>query len=798
MKNLSYKRLFFVTLLSIFCPSIFTHESKNIAESSAIEVDKNTFEQLMVISRKHTEEIGWSAQQILQTLCNNKEQFSIQNKQAVIETLKEIQDITRGIDRIIATKNTWDALICLAIYNNGLIHFLSKGLKSNFKDFNNFEDFFDTLQTRSNQNYSNEIVLGVIDNNIQNIEKLLIDIGSTGLTWYNLLHRKMKALNVYDAVKKTALVGAGLTFAAFCYCRSNTNPDGKFFFSNWTNHLDFITSWADRNIGSSPVFDREHGCYKYQILDSNGSLLTSQEGTPFTMMQAIVTKEMQLSGSILSLAPLYTINLAAIANYCFGDTYDWTKNKYNENINNFDQFLNGSLPNQNITDDGQEKVYFNDLIGCDELEALANQLADFVEHPEYYERSKTETHRGILLHGPPQTGKSNFAKALRTLIQERIGDSKKMGFIDGKSLIDRGIAIEDIFNYASYTAPCIIFLDEIDLIGGNREKNPENTGKLLTCMQGIDISSKQVIVIGATNRVEQLDKALLVDGRFGKQIFIDYPEYKYRKQFFQSELEKRAIALSDDFIDHMAQETDGCSYNNLRRIITEAIIISANERRLVCEADFEKTLDTDIRKIYFGSRNKSSDDEKRIIASYQAGKALARQLFSTDKQIVKVTIEDVARVIKSKKTGFAISMGEENSSENKNLAPEKNESKIKLGEVFAKSKNNKKDLVSDQEIEKECLILLAGHIAQRITFGKTYSQCNKHDRAEVMQLIYESIAQGEKIDDKIRAQALIVKDTYEKQIFTILEENKELLEKIMNTLIEKTTLDRYQWSELIS
>lgn len=785
MKNLFFNRLLLISLFFLSCPSIFIKTQENISQSE-IQIDKEMFDQLMDLCRKHTEEIGWSTQQILQTLCNNKEQYTIANKSNVINTLKIIQDLTRDINLEINSKNTDEALIKAVIINNGLIHFLSKGLSSQFKEFD-LETFLQKLQTRTQIDISDETVIQLLEQNNQNLQTLLEDIGKTGLTWYNLLHRKIKEYNIYSFSKKSAIFGLGLFGVATAYCMLNTNNDGGFI---------------EKYIGTQPFRNPQKGnrwAYLYSFIDDSGTSSIAESDIPLTIFQSVATKIKSLNEfGVAAIAPLFTINYAAISSYCFGDAYHWGKNKYNEKVKNFDQFLNGSKPNKNLNDDGQEKVYFDDLVGCQELEDLAKQLANFVEHPEYYERSKTETHRGILLYGPPQTGKSNFAKALRTLIQERVGDSKKVGFIDGKSWLDQGVSLEDIFGFAAHIAPCILFFDEIDLIGGNREKDPAQTGKLLTCMQGIDITSKQVIVIGATNRVEQLDKALLVDGRFGKQIFIDYPEYKYRKQFFEKELEKRAIQLSQDFIDHMAQETDGCSYNNLRRIITEAIIISANERRLVCEEDFEKTLDTDIRKIYFGSRSKSSDEETKIIAAYQAGKALIRHLLPTDKHIVKITIEDVARTIKSKKTGYAVSIGEDNNSENEKLAAEKHESKIKLGEVFAKSKSNKKDLICDQDIENECLILLAGNIAQQIILSKTYSQCNKHDRADALQMIYENIAQGEKINDQIRAQGLALKEKYEEKLLVMLNNNKELLIKIMDSLIEHTTINRYQWAELIS
>ncbi len=803
MKLSFFHRLFFISLFMTSCPSIFTESMKNDTEIES-QLTAEVFEGVMASCHKHTQEIGWAAQQIIQTLCHNKEQYQIENKAKVIETLKQIQGLTQKIELEILSKNTHEALVQAIIFNNGLIHFLSVGLTSKFTNFDIIE-FLEKIQKRSLTNIGDETIVTVVIKNEENLKNLLHEIGKTGLTWYNLVHRSMKEYNIYDLAKKGAILGAGLCVLAYAYCATNKNPDGKTFLSDWTNKFDFISRFADTYIGGAPVkckFTNENNNavtegFMYRVLGSKDSAV------PQTIFQSLVSKGMALQESgIANIAPLFAVSLSGMAQYCLGDGYTWAKDTYMEKMNKIDQYLSGSQPNKNINSDGQEKVYFEDLIGCQELESLANDLASFVEHPEYYERSKTETHRGILLYGPPQTGKSNFAKALRTRVQDRLekaGISKKIGFVDGKFLLDRKCSIEDIFEYAAYTAPCILFFDEIDLIGTNREKDPVQTGKLLTCMQGIDMTSKQIIVIGATNRIEQLDKALLVDGRFGKKYFIDYPEYKYRKQFITKELEKRAITISQDFIDRIAQETDGCncSYNNLRRIITEAINISVREHRLVTEDDFEKALDIEIRKIHFGSRNKTSDEEKQIIAAYQAGKTLMRHLLSSNREIVKITIEDVERPIKSKKTGYALSIGDEDNSDNDKLASEKQETKLKLGEVFTISKNNKKDLISDQEIKKECLILLAGNVAQEVLLGQSFSQCNKHDRADAMQIIYQEFAHGEKIDDKIRAQAITVKTTDEKEIFNILSNNKKFLATISNTLVQDTTINYEQWNSLI-
>ncbi len=827
LKNL---KLTFILFL-IHCPYIFSDnkEKATSVQQEAI-IERDAFEALMSVSREHTQNIGFCIQQILQTLNSNKEQVKIINKSKVVKSLVELQELVELLIQDVYSKNTKNALSQGIILTNGIMHFLLKGLQSNFKDFD-VNQFIEKLNKKSYLNISDESIISISKKNNSMINDLIYASDRMGLNWYNLAYRKFKDANGYFIIKGGATIAATIFVA--CIILNNS----QFIKANG--------GWFDKNIGTTPrqdqkgnwLFDvsvektldeinKEIGLFESKssldttdnrkklsslihgkkLLESDPNKKTAPiyevSDSAGTIFQSLSTslKSLQSSG-IITMGALCTVSFSGITDYLLGDWYQKTKLSGEKKLEDLDKILSGSKSNKEMNYDGQEKVYFKDLVGCEELESLAKKIATFIKHPERYERAQIEEHRGILLYGPPQTGKTLFAKALRTLIQDTLGDNRKMSFIDGKKYLDYGYPLDAIFREAEYLAPCILFLDEIDLIGTNREKDPKKTGQLLTCMQGIDISAKQIIVIGATNRIEQLDKALLVDGRFGKKIFIGYPDYAKRKAFLEQELNKRSIKLSAEFIDHIAQETENSSYNNLRRIITEAIILSANETRPVCQNDFEKTLDIEIRKIDRGTRTYSTNEEKRIIATYQAGKAIARHILQTKQQVVKITIEDVARNIKSGQTGIVVTNSDSESSENEKLANNSSnskDSKIKLGEVFTKTSCSNNELISDQEIKKECLTLLAGNVAQQLLLHNSYSKCNVHDRAEVMQMIYSMISQGEKIDDKVRTKALKIKEEYEEEIKVVLEQHKDLLIKLIDQIIEKITIDRYDWAQIIS
>jgi cell division protease FtsH len=802
--------------------------SQKVGLTQEVDFEREAFESLMTLSREHTQNIGFCIQQILQTLSSNKEQIKIHNKKEVIKTLEQLQDVIEMLIQDTYSKNTKNALTEGIVFTNGIMHFLLNGLKTDFNDFDT-KKLIAQIQKKSALDISDETMHSLAKKNTSMVKELIYASDRMGLTWCNLAYRKFKDTHGYSIIKNGAIVSATVILAGWILNNSTfIEPNGGFwhrwigttprqltngsfeFDTKLQKTVDEIKQDIETYQKKLDPSRRDQAIIKellagQEFLEKNPQektvLISAIVDKPETIFQSLskCTKSLQSSG-IITIGALCTVSISGITEYLLGDWYQKGKLTGEKTLDDLDKLMTGSKANKALNADGQEKVYFKDLVGCEELETLAKKIANFIKHPERYERAQIEEHRGILLYGPPQTGKSLFAKALRTLIDDTLGSDRKMGFIDGKKYLDYGYSLSSIFKAAEDEAPCILFFDEIDLIGTNREKDPKKTGQLLTCMQGIDISSKQIIVIGATNRIEQLDKALLVDGRFGKKIFIGYPDYNKRKAFLERELAKRSIKLSAEFIDHIAQETENCSYNNLRRIITEAIILSANETRPIGQADFERTLDTEVRKIDRGTRASSSKEEKEIIATYQAGKAVTRHVLQTKQEVVKITIENVARTIKSGQTGIVVTNSDSDSSENEKLATNQtgNDSKIKLGELFTKSTTNSQELISDEETKKECLALLAGGVAQQIMLGSSFSQCNKHDRAEVMQMIYAMISHGEKIDDKVRAKALRIKKAYEDEVRKILEDNKDLLLKIINELIEKITIDRYDWAKIIT
>jgi len=773
--NFPQRRFLSIALLSLTCLSFFINTlessySSNFTDQQADQklIDREKFELNMSIQRKITEQVGFCIQQLLQTIDAKKINLNQKQKQHVVKELSILQNFVSNSLEKLFVQNTHQTLNNAITTNQILTDYLLSVVTTDLTTINAIK-IHEKISKRSMLCLPEEQMQALAEKNLQTVEFLIQATDSIGLTWYNFAYRSMKKHNAYTIAKGLGIAAVSVYALATLVCILDKSPE-----------------WAEQYIGPSP--------YQYDT-SNNKWKLTDQEDLTFVGRRIVEFGKLNAGGFIATSA-LLTIDYKSIFAYLYKDPANWAQSKASEKIRSIDQRLEGTAK-KGLSNGGYEKVYFKDLVGCSELEEIAKNIANCMKYPERYERAKMNVRRCYLLHGPPQTGKTLFAKALRTLVEEELGDNNKVNFIDGKDLFDRGCPVEEIFAIARYYAPCILFFDEIDLIGTHRDKDARSTSQLLTCIQGIDNVAKQVFVIGATNRPEQLDHALLVDGRFGKQIHVEYPKYEYRKLYLQQQLEKRSItSISQEYIDCIAQETEGCSYNNLERIISEALILSSIETRPVSQKDFEKTLDSEVRKIQ--APRAISQEEKRTIAIYQAGKAVARHLLQTGEDVVKVTINTVQKDVKTIEAVMTIKTDTTGTPDNDKLAANKKETTVKLGEVFIKSNTNHNNLLSDDEHTKECLSLLAGSAAQQLLLHKTFTQCNKQDRAEAMQIIYNMISNGEKVDDRIKAQGLELKNQYEKQIAALLKPHQNLILKIADILVKQNTIDRYEWKSLIS
>ena len=307
----------------------------------------------------------------------------------------------------------------------------------------------------------------------------------------------------------------------------------------------------------------------------------------------------------------------------------------------FGQGLGAS--NSKIVAEKETGVTFDDVAGQDEAKEALTEIVDFLDRPERYEEIGAKLPRGALLVGPPGTGKTLLAKAVA-------GEAKVPFFsISGSEFVEmfvgRGAArVRDLFKQAKEKAPCIVFIDEIDTIGKRRDtagfssndEREQTLNQLLTEMDGFD-NHKGIVVLGATNRPETLDPALLRPGRFDRRVHVELPDLTGRKAILKLHAKNVKMAGSIDF-GAIAKATSGASGADLANIVNEAALRAVREgRKGILQEDLYESVET----VIAGQQRKSqvlSDKEKKIVAYHEIGHALVAAKQTASAPVTKITI----------------------------------------------------------------------------------------------------------------------------------------------------------------
>ena len=307
-------------------------------------------------------------------------------------------------------------------------------------------------------------------------------------------------------------------------------------------------------------------------------------------------------------------------------------------------FSVGKAKAQMFDKDANVNITFKDVAGLEEAKVEIMEIVDFLKNPGKYSDLGGKIPKGALLVGPPGTGKTLLAKAVA-------GEANVAFFaISGSDFVEMFVGVgasrvRDLFRQAKEKAPCIVFIDEIDAIGRARSKNVgyssnderENTlNQLLTEMDGFGTNAG-VIVLAATNRADILDKALLRAGRFDRQINVELPDLKERREIFDVHLKNLKLDPKLDR-DFLARQTPGFSGADIANVCNEAALIAArNNKKQVEKEDFLSAID----RIIGGLERKNKiiiPSEKRTIAYHEAGHATVSWVLEHANPLIKVTI----------------------------------------------------------------------------------------------------------------------------------------------------------------
>ena len=345
-----------------------------------------------------------------------------------------------------------------------------------------------------------------------------------------------------------------------------------------------------------------------------------------------------------------------------------------------------------LFDSNQIRVTFNDVAGLEEAKQEVQEIVDFLKRPDKYTKLGGKIPKGVLLIGPPGTGKTLLARAVAGEAQVPFFSLSGSDFVE--MFVGVGASrVRDLFAQAKAKAPCIVFIDEIDAIGRSRSTRVsfssnderENTlNALLTEMDGFE-PNQGIIVMGATNRPEILDKALLRAGRFDRQIFLELPDLREREEIFKVHTRKLALCTDVD-LSSLARQTPGFSGADIANACNEAALIAARkDKNCIGMDDFVDAID----KIVGGLEKKHkiiNPDEKKRVAYHEAGHATVSWMVKHGQPLIKVSI-----VPRGKSLGAAWYVPDE------------------------------RNLVTLSQFQDEICSLLGGRAAEEVIFGEVSS-----------------------------------------------------------------------------
>jgi cell division protease FtsH len=293
--------------------------------------------------------------------------------------------------------------------------------------------------------------------------------------------------------------------------------------------------------------------------------------------------------------------------------------------------------------DGQNKVTFKDVAGCDEAKAELEEVVHFLKDPKKFTKLGGRIPKGVLLMGPPGTGKTLLAKAIA-------GEAGAPFFsISGSDFVEMFVGVgasrvRDLFEQGKKHAPCIIFIDEIDAVGrhrgaglgGGHDEREQTLNQLLVEMDGFE-GNEGVILVAATNRPDVLDPALLRPGRFDRRVVVSAPDVKGREQILKVHTRKTPLSSNVD-LSVIARGTPGFSGADLENLVNEAALMAARKDKKFLElSDFEDAKD----KVIMGVERKSMilpERERKTTAYHEAGHTIVGQLLPDMDPVHKVTI----------------------------------------------------------------------------------------------------------------------------------------------------------------
>lgn len=448
--------------------------------------------------------------------------------------------------------------------------------------------------------------------------------------------------------------------------------------------------------------------------------------------------------------------------------------------------------------DDKKKVYFSDVAGADEVKEELEEIVEFLKNPKKFSDLGARIPKGVLLYGPPGTGKTLLARAVA-------GESGVPFYsISGSDFVEMFVGVgasrvRDLFEQAKKSAPCLVFIDEIDAVGrqrgaglgGGHDEREQTLNQLLVEMDGFS-PNEGIIIIAATNRPDILDPALLRPGRFDREVTVGIPDINGRKEILKVHMRGKPLD-SDVNVDVLARRTPGFSGADLENMVNEAALMAARHNK---KEIGHRELEQAIERVIAGPEKKSrviSDYEKRLVSYHEAGHAVVGYLLPHTDPVHKVSI-----IPRGRAGGYTLLLPKE--------------------DRFYMTKSQLLDQV---------VMLLGGRVAESVVL-KEISTGAQNDLERATELVRKMIMEfgmsdelgpmtlgkkqgqvflgrdiardrdfGEELATKIDKEARRMIDLSYNRAKEILEKNIDTLHLVANSLMEKETIEAEEFIELM-
>lgn len=451
-----------------------------------------------------------------------------------------------------------------------------------------------------------------------------------------------------------------------------------------------------------------------------------------------------------------------------------------------------------IVDDKRPKVTFNDVAGIDEAVEEVQEVVEFLKYPQKFQSLGARIPKGVLLLGPPGAGKTLLGRAIA-------GESGvPFYYISGSDFVEMFVGVgasrvRDLFEQAKRSSPCIVFIDEIDAVGrqrgaglgGGHDEREQTLNQLLVEMDGFEPNTG-VILLAATNRPDVLDPALLRPGRFDRQIVVDKPDLKGRRDIL--EVHSRGKPFSSDVdLDIIARSTAGFCGADLENLLNEAALLAARlDKKTIEMEDLEEA----IERVIAGPERKSRviiDKEKIMLAYHEGGHALVAKIIPHTDPVHKVTILPRGMAL-----GYTLHLPEED-----------------------------RHLVTRSKLLSDMTVLLGGRIAEELRFNEM-STGAADDLKKVTEIAHRIVCEygmsknlGPRTFGKKQKQIFLGRDIYEDRNYSeeiakkideeikkiveeryniareVIENNMDKLKKIVDILLEKEVIEKEELDKIV-